>query len=362
MRILHSESSKGWGGQENRTLNELIGMRACGHQMAVVCQPGARLSERAREAGFNVFEVPMRGALDLAAIARLRRIITIFSADVLNTHSSRDTQLAGMAARLLGRDRPRIVRTRHLALPITSRFTYSVLPDHVVAVSCHVARYLASAGVPTEGITAVPTGIDLDRYRATPDGGGLRRELGLPENTLLVGTIAILRQKKGHADLLAAIPAVLARFPATHFVFAGDGPQQDSLAARIAELGLGHRVHLLGLRRDVVNVLQSLDLFVLPTHQEALGTAFIEAAAMGLPAIGTQVDGVPEVILDGETGLLVPPRDSMALAQALLELLGDPERRMAMGRAALEHVGRRYSRDVMAAGMAALYRRLGAAG
>ena len=123
---------------------------------------------------------------------------------------------------------------------------------------------------------------------------------------MLVGTVAILRAKKGHAEILDAAPEVLKRFPNAHFVFAGDGPQTDNLKARIAADGLEGRIHLLGLRRDVTNVLASLDVFVLPTHQEALGTAFIEAGAMGLPAVASNVDGVPEVILDGKTGYLVP--------------------------------------------------------
>lgn len=360
MRIVHTESSKGWGGQENRTLNELVGMRARGHELAVVCPPEARLAARAREAGFAVFEVPMRGAADLPALWKLRSIFRRFGADIVNTHSGRDTQLAGMAARSMGRRRPKIVRTRHLALPITSKFSYSVLPDHVVTVSRFVGDYLVSAGVPREHITAVPTGVDLAPYREG-EPGKLRAELGLPETAPLVGTVAILRKKKGHAELLEAANEVLRDFPDAHFVFAGDGPQQENLKKRIAELGLEGKVHLLGLRRDVINVLKSLDLFVLPTYQEALGTAFIEAGATGRPAIGTNVDGVPEVIRDGETGLLVPAKDAAALAGAIRTLLTDPARRAAMGRAAEAHVADHYSREVMAAGMEAVYARLLAA-
>jgi glycosyltransferase involved in cell wall biosynthesis len=355
--VLHTESSLGWGGQENRILNEMLGLRALGHTALVACQPGAKLGVRAREAGFAVFETPMRNALDLAAILRLRRFMRQCGAQIVNTHSSRDTQLAGVAARTLRR-RPRIVRTRHLALPITSRFTYSVLPDHVVTVSGHVARYLASAGVPVEKITAVATGIDLSRYRASPDGGTLRSELGLASDTPLVGTVAILRRKKGHAELLEAIPSVLARFPQAHFVFAGDGPQRENLEQRIAELGLSKHVHLLGLRRDVVNVLQSLDLFVLPTHQEALGTAFVEAGAMGLASIGSKIDGVPEIIGDGATGRLVPVNNSPALAAAICELLADPAQRQRMGESAREKVTAHFSREAMLAGMLTVYYRL----
>lgn len=357
MRILHTESSTGWGGQENRTLNELITMRERGHELAVVSRPGARIIDRAKEAGFATFAVDMRGAIDLPAIVRLRGVIKRFRADVVNTHSGRDTQLAGMAAHTLV-GRPVIVRTRHLALPITSKFTYSVLPDHVVTVSKFVENYLAGAGVPRAGITTVPTGVDFSRYDRSTVQGNLREELGLPADSLLVGTVAILRAKKGHAEILDAAPEVLKRFPKAHFVFAGDGPQTDNLKARIAADGLEGRVHLLGLRRDVTNVLASLDVFVLPTHQEALGTAFIEAGAMGLPAVASKVDGVPEVIIDGQTGLLVPAQDGAALIEPICRLLGDPVFRQSMGANAGEFVRRKFAREVMAEGMERLYARL----
>jgi len=357
MIVLHTESSLGWGGQENRTLNEMLGLRQSGHTAYLACQPGARLGARAREAGFTTLETPMRSAVDLPAILRLRRFMQQCHADIVNTHSGRDTQLAGMAAHTL-LQRPKIVRTRHLALPITSRFTYQVLPDHVVTVSAHVARMLFSAGIPANHISVVPTGIDLTRYDRTQVSGNLRSELGLAEDCPLIGTVAILRRKKGHADLLEAIPRVLARFPSAHFVFAGDGPQQENLARRINELNLGSHVHLLGLRRDVVNVLASLDLFVLPTHQEALGTAFVEAGAMGLPSIATRVDGVPEIIDDGQTGLLVPVKDPQALADAIIALLADPVRRRALGNAAREKVRQRFSREAMVDQMVAVYERL----
>lgn len=357
MIVLHTESSLGWGGQENRTLNEMLGLRELGHTALLACQPGAKLGARAREAGFEVYETRMRHALDLPAIAGLRRLIRTSRADIVNTHSSRDTQLAGMAARMLMR-RPRIVRTRHLALPITSRFTYSVLPDHVVTVSEHVRRYLVSAGVPAARVTAVATGIDLARYTPAPEGGTLRSELRIAGDAPLVGTVAILRRKKGHAELLEAIPSVLARFPQAHFVFAGDGPQRENLEQRINELGLGSNVHLLGLRRDVVNVLQSLDLFVLPTHQEALGTAFVEAGALGLAAVGSNVDGVPEIVGAGDTGKLVPVNDPPALTAAIIELLADPALRQRMGEAARKKVTTHFSRDAMVSGMVAVYQQL----
>jgi glycosyltransferase involved in cell wall biosynthesis len=239
-------------------------------------------------------------------------------------------------------------------MPITSRINYSGIPNHVVCVSHFVANYLISEGVPAEQVTTVLTGINFDNYRVEGDRSGLRNELGIPSDSLLIGTIAILRFKKGHADLLAAIPKVLESVDA-HFVFAGNGPMYETIQAQVATMGLQNRVHLLGLRRDVVEILRSIDLFVLPTHQEALGTAFVEAGAMGRPSIGTRVDGVPEVIIDQETGILVPPHDSRALAEAILTMASSREKRQKMGAAAYTHVRKLFSRKAMAQGMVSVY-------
>jgi glycosyltransferase involved in cell wall biosynthesis len=364
LSIVHTESSTGWGGQENRTLNECLGMRARGHRVSVVAQPGARLLERAEQAGLATFAVPMRKSFDLVAVLRLARIFVNTRADVVNTHSSKDTILAGMAARLLWcypGGRPQVVRTRHLIMPITSTITYAWLPDHVVAVSHAVRQYLLSRGITEKRITVVPTGVDFSRFdQDAVQPAPLREELGLAADTVLIGTVAILRRKKGHHFLLEAA-ARLRDDPLAQdirFVFVGDGPQTENLRAQIIVLGLQERVFMLGLRRDVPAVLAALDVFVLPTLEEALGTSFIEAQAMQLPVIGSRIGGVPETMREGDTGLLVPPGDCSALAQAILQLAGEPQRRRNMGQAGSIFVRDTYCLEQMVAGMEALYRRL----
>ncbi|MEO1766411.1 glycosyltransferase [Thiobacter aerophilum] len=357
MRVWHTESSLGWGGQENRTLMELEYLHGRGIEVAVVTPPGARLAARAQEKGLPVHSVPMGRGLALDSLLALRRLFARHRPSHINTHSGRDTLLAGLAARSLWK-RPHIVRTRHLILPPTHLATYTWLPDRVVTVSQAVADDLAQRGVPRARLRVVPTGVDLKRFDPAQVTPTLRQALGLAPDVLLVGTLAILRNKKGHRDLLAAIPRVLARLPQVHFVIAGDGPQEAKLKAEAANLGLSAHVHFLGLRRDVPEILRALDLFVLPTREEALGTAFLEAQAMGVPVIGTRVGGVPETIREGETGLLVPPHDPERLAAALLELLENPGKRAAFARAARPWVAAHFGIEQMGAGMLAVYEEL----
>ena len=357
MRVLHSESSRGWGGQENRTLQECLQLRARGVELMLVCPPDSGLSRRAHEQGFAVAEVAMPRSLDPLVVFRIAAVMRRFRPDVVNTHSGRDTILAGLAARLV-RPRPLVVRTRHLILPITSRATYSWLPDHVVTVSVAVRENLITAGVPPQRITAITTGVDCRRFDPAIVAPGLRKELNLADDAFVVGMVAILRMKKGHQDLLDAAVDVVKAIPQAIFVIAGDGPQRENTERGIAERGLQAHVRLLGLRRDIPEVLRSLDLFVLPTHEEAFGTSYLEAQAMGLPVIATRVGGVPEAVHEGVTGLLVPAKDPQALAAAIIELGRDPLRRHAMSAAGRPWVQAEHTTERMAERMIALYEAL----
>jgi glycosyltransferase involved in cell wall biosynthesis len=354
LNVVHTESSRGWGGQENRILHESIGLKKLGAKVVIVCQPDSRLAVRAREGGLEVRTVRMRRGLDLMAIWQIMRVIRNERAAVVNTHSGRDSILAGIAGRL-SRTRPLVVRTRHLALPITSKFTYSVLPHQVVTVSEYVRRYLIGRGIPEARVAAVPTGVDLSRFDPGAEAGTLRDELNLDAKSPLVGTAAILRLKKGHHVLLEAVPKVLEAVPEAIFVLAGDGPQHQNILKSIQEKNLGAHVLLLGLRRDIPNVLKSIDLFVLPTLEEALGTAFVEAMAMQKPVIGSRAGGVPEVIDDGNNGLLVAPGDPAGLADAIIRLLRNPDLARSMGERGRTIATAEFSVDRMCQRMQALY-------
>jgi glycosyltransferase involved in cell wall biosynthesis len=333
LRILHTEAATAFGGQEFCIYKEMVAMRERGHHLEAVCQPHAELAQRLRDAGFTVHTVNMDGAVNFVrSVAFVRRVAARGRFDVVNTHSRSDTVRAAMGARLART--PLIVRTRHLAKPINSLYAYTWLAHRVIAVSRHVQRQLLDGGAPPEAVATIHSPIVL------PEGdgkGSLRQELGLPADALVVGCVAVMRTEKGHADLIDAFQRVLAAFPQAHLVLAGDGmPVFERLKGQVQALGLASRVHFLGRRHDIGNVLQAFDVFALPTHREAFGTAFVEAAAMGVPVIGTDVGGVPETMQAGVTGLLVPPRDPAALAAALESLLADPERRRRMGEAGRE--------------------------
>ncbi|MBI5562253.1 MAG: glycosyltransferase family 4 protein [Deltaproteobacteria bacterium] len=355
LTVLHTESSLGWGGQENRTLHECLGLKRLGARPIILCKPGSKLRKRATDAGIEVVLHEMRSNRDVSAVRFIMRLVKAEAVDCVCTHSGDDSLLGAIAGRLSSR-RPVVVRTRHLALPITSRITYSRLPHRVVTVSEFVRKYLVEdKGIDAGRVVCVPTGVDLKRFDPDSTQNTLRDELGVGRDTLVVGVVAILRRKKGHHVLLDAMPRIIEAVPDCVFVFAGDGAQKENIEARIRELGVGERVRLLGLRPDVPTVLKGIDLFVLPTLQEALGTSILEASAMKKAVVASAVGGVPEVVREGATGLLVPPEDPAALADAITKLLLDRDALRRMGEAGRAMVEAEYSTDKMAERLFALY-------
>jgi len=330
LRILHSEAAVAFGGQEHRIFKEMHAMRARGHHLEAVCQPQAQLVPRLRDAGFTVHTVPMGGLANyLKGVVAVGRILRAGRYDVVNTHSRIDTLIAGTAARLSGK--PLVVRTRHLANKVGSMLSYTWLPHRVTTVSDYVRRYLISRGVPAERIATLYSPVVLP---PPVEHSTLRGELGLADDDIVVGCVAVMRAAKGHRDLIDAIRPLMAARPKLHMVFVGAGsPTFEQTQAYVQELGLQHRIHLMGTRRDVPNLLAGFDIFALATQQEASGTVYVEAQAAGLPVIGTDVGGVPEMMRDGITGILVPVKDQPALQAALQRLIDDPQLRRDMGEA-----------------------------
>ncbi|RSE92347.1 glycosyltransferase family 4 protein [Achromobacter aegrifaciens] len=330
MRIVHSEAATSFGGQEGRIFKEMTAMRARGHHMEAICQPKALLAERLSDAGFPVHTLEMDGAVNyLKGIATIRGILREGRFDVLNTHSRRDTVIAAAAGRLAGT--PLIVRTRHLSNKVGSLWSYTCLPHRVTTVSDHVRQHLIDRGVPAGKVATVYSPIVLP---PPVERSTLREELGLADDDIVVGCVAVMRATKGHKDLIDAIAPLMASRPKLHLVFVGGGsPVCEQTQAYVAELGLQDRIHLMGMRRDVPNLLAGFDLFALATQQEASGTVYVEAQASGLPVIGTDVGGVSEMFRDGETGILVPPKNPEALTAALVRLIDDAGLRRSMGEA-----------------------------
>ena len=345
------------GGLE-RTVIDLARTQASrGMRCQVIClfQRGA-LAGELDAAGIAVHACGKRHGLDLRALADLRRHLVAHAGGVVHTHNASAHYHAVLASAGLGL---RVVNTRHGmgALDAASRreqlYRLALRRTAAVATVCEAARreLAQSAQWPrATRLVAVPNGIDVDRFAARDEGARerLAASLGLPSRTRIVGTVGRLNPVKDHAGLLQAFEQLLRTVPDVALVLVGDGALRADLASRAAVPALAGRVHLLGDRGDVAELLRAFDLFVLSSRSEGHSIALLEACASALPIVATEVGGNAEIVHAGSNGLLVPPGDPAALAQALQALLADPARALAMGRAGHERVRREGSLAAMA--------------
>jgi len=222
----------------------------------------------------------------------------------------------------------------------------------VIAVSKQNAELLTSYyGLHPDKITIVHNGIDLPDFKESDIAqarAALRAELGLPEQAIVILTLARLAPNKGHRYLVEAVPEVLRPHPNVHFVFAGEHDQAEPVIAQIKALGLESHVHLLGFRSDAHHLLAASDFFVLPSLAEGFSLALVEALAASLPTVATDVGGAGEVIQPGQGGILVPPANSAALAAALNHLLSLDEAEVQRQRQAARRAAQRFSTQAMA--------------
>lgn len=356
LRIVHTESSLGWGGQEMRILAEAQGLIRRGHDVKLLCAPQARIHAEAANWGVPVVALPIekkrpRGLRALVAWLRANR------SDVVSTHSSTDSWLAALALRILGRQVP-IVRTRHISAPVSrgplSRWLYMRAAARVVTTGEALKRQLVERnGFSESRIESVPTGIDAGRFRPG-ERKASRAGFGLPQDRVLVGIVATLRSWKGHAVLIEAMTRLP---PQVELVIVGDGPQREALEQQIAKLGLRGRVRMQGQQADVLPWLRALDIFALPSFaNEGVPQALVQAMLVELPCVTTPVGGIPELAEHERTALLVAPRDPVALAAAIERLAGDEGLRRELGEAARKHCVEGYSYERMLDRMAAIYR------
>ena len=359
---LHINTERTWRGGERQTLLLARGLRDRGHIAEVVCPPGSPLGERARECGLTTHEMPLRGELNPRAISRIRRLYRERAVDIVQMHTSHAHTL-GVLARF-GRKRPRTVVARRVdysihrsGTPGFTRLKYGHGVDRYIAISRAIHDVLIDDGIPAERISVVHSGV-VPHPAPGMSREAVRDALGIPVDAPVVGNVAHLADHKGQGHLIRAFPAVLAAHPTAHLVIVGEGEARPALEEEIRRLDLEARIHLAGFQTDIAACLGALDLFVMPSEQEGLCTSLLDALTAGLPVIGSEIGGIPEIIEPERTGLLAPVGDSPALAAAITRLLADRALAAALAEAGREKVARHFSADAMVEGSLRVYRAL----
>ncbi|MBI3881374.1 MAG: glycosyltransferase family 4 protein [Verrucomicrobia bacterium] len=358
-RIVHSEASTGWGGQEHRVLAELAGFQQRGSAVWLLAPSRAKVFSRAQAAKVPV--VPLDApkwmfpftALRLASWLRRERV------EIVNTHSSRDGWLVGVASRLA--KTPLLIRSRHIDVDYPnrwlSRHAFTTFADHVLTTSSRITEHFQEMfRLPADRITTLPTGIDLARF--TPDGPKAELPASVPPGGPRIGMISVLRSWKGYETFVGAAKILRdEKFPA-HFVIAGEGPIQSWIEGWLERDGLQANVTLLGHREDVPAVLRALDVLVIPsTKHEGVPQIGLQAMAVRTPVIGSDVGGIPDIVRPGETGRLFAAGDAKQLAARIRETLGNKAETAALAGQALAKVRAEHSLEVMLDKLDALYER-----
>jgi glycosyltransferase involved in cell wall biosynthesis len=339
LRILHINSARTWRGGEQQTLWLCQGLQQRGHKSFLACQPGSDLHKRANAAGIEVCAVTMRGEWDVWAVRNLVGAIRRNSIGVVHFHTAHAHTL-GLLAAQLAKAPVRVLTRRvdfHIHKHLLNRWKYGPGLTAIVAISEGIRGVLIGDGLSPERVTTVHSGVNLQRIANVGDGSYLRDEFGISENTLTIGIVGALAPHKHHQNFLEAAAIVKKATPAVRFLIVGDGELREALERSAASRDLSADVIFTGFREDVLEITRGLDIFVLCSYLEGLGTAILDAMALGRPIVATQVGGIPEIVLQGKNGLLVPPRDPQKLAEAILKLANDPILRDRMGAFGREH-------------------------
>jgi glycosyltransferase involved in cell wall biosynthesis len=360
MFAVHIDTAETWRGGQNQALLTALGQQARGHRVIMVAHPDGELRRRAGQA-LETVPIDPHAEIDLRAAWQLSRLLKRWQPDVVHAHDPHGVALGGLALSIGTPDsKPVFVASRRVDFHIRgnafSRWKYRQVTCFVAA-SRAIAGMLAEDGIDEPRIVTIHEGIDVERVQQAP-AANVHHEFWLPAGVPVVGNIAALVPHKGQKHLIDAAALVLRQVPDAHFLILGEGELRAPLERQIRELRLEKHVLLPGFRTDVLSLLKAFDVFVMSSVTEGLGTSLLDAMAAARPIVATRAGGIPEVVIDGETGLLVPIRDHEHLAGAILRLLKDRELRDRVGRAGLGRVRAEFSVDRMVEQTIALYERL----
>ncbi len=337
-----------------------VGLAGRGHHVLVVTRPNEHWDRACAAGNVKHAALPMRSGIDLPSAWALARLIREHDIQIVHCQKGRARTLAllaGLTVRI-----PVLILNRGVSFSLDrwNRLGYTTgRVTSVVAVCESIKRGLVAAGVPAAKIDVIYSGTDLGRFHPGVDGRRVRAELGLGPEHALVTQVGI-RSWRGNDDVLEAMTRVCHAAPRARLLFVGAPPARVvSLRDRAFRRGIGESVQVLGHREDIPEILAASDLVVDASYAGlGLTGSLREALAVETPVVGTDLEGHPELIIEGETGLLVPPRNPDALAQAILGLLENPTRAKAMARAGRKRVEAHFSMAQKVQRTEALYERL----
>jgi glycosyltransferase involved in cell wall biosynthesis len=365
LSLFQIDAGKEWRGGQRQSFFLAKELKRRGLPFFFIVQPESPLHQKACEAELPVLPFKMRNEFDLPAILRLAWAMKRKKCLLVHFHDAHSAAVGSVAASLA--KVPFRIITRRVDFPLKknyfSRRKYMKNVDAIIAISEGVKKVLVEGGVDPENVEVISSGIDFSSFEedssALTSKDYLHREFSFAVDDYLVGIVAHLADHKGHQYLIQATKILKQQAPKIKTIIVGEGPLSMELDRQAKELDVEDIIFFLGFRKDIPKILSSLDLFVLSSHLEGMGSSILDAMASRLPVVATKVGGIPEVVINGETGLLVPPRNPSALARAILMLYSDKTLASRLGQKGYELVHRKFSAEAMADKVVRLYEKVG---
>lgn len=357
-----------FAGTEQHMLGLADGLSEQDVDVAIACPRPSALAERCDEIGIRVVPIDKGGLVDWAAVRKLRRLLRSGRYDIIHAHNGRTAFSGAIAVRLARRGA--LIATQHFLEPnhLNDRGLKAVLSQiahrwvaHVarkfVAISQAVRAAMSERGETSpEHIVVIPNGISDPLPKVSTAPAEVRREWGVEADAPMVVCVARLEREKDIRTLVEAMSQVVRQVPRARCLLAGEGSLQGQIERQISQNGLGEAVRLLGFVPDASTIMSAADVFVLPSLAEPFGLVIIEAMAMARPVIATRAGGAAEIVVDQQTGLLVPPSSPDEMSRAIVSLLNHPERARALGEAGRQRFLNTYTQRRMVDEMLQLYR------
>ncbi|MGE3802685.1 MAG: glycosyltransferase family 4 protein [Candidatus Kapaibacterium sp.] len=327
MKVLHISTPSTWRGGEQQVFWLLSEQRRQGLKVGLLTPTGSLLGEKAKEAKHSLFSFRRRGAFDPVAAWHLRRICRGEQFDIIHAHDSHAHTLAVLSASLFGNSLPIFV-SRRVDFPASSRGLGKRKYHHpkvkgFICVSEAIKNVMLKSGVDGAKLHVVRSGVDIDRFVGRGDGR-LRREFGIPPDVPIVANFSAIAPHKDYPTFVRAAEHFLATNGRARFlIVGGDGGEEEAIRLLVREKGLQDDIIFTGFRNDVPDILPEVDLFLITSKTEGLGTTILDAFAAGVPVVATKAGGIPELVHHGETGLLADIGENQLLAEQIHQLLGD---------------------------------------
>jgi len=357
--VLHLCESSETGGAESMLISLVEGLDKNRYRSLVCLLSDGWLKVELEKRGIDTLVVPQPHSIDFHWLFRVYRLLRDRAIDIMHAHEFATNVYASVLSTVTGIP---VIATAHGKNYYSDKwrrraaYRFVARQSVMVAVSNDLKRFLTERiGIPPGSIRVVHNGIDLERYAVGKEGTAVRDELGIGADQPVVGTVGNLFAVKGQTYLLRACKLVAGVFPGFLLLIAGEGEQLALLEREASELGIGANVKFLGFRDDVPSLLRAMDVFVLPSLSEGLPLSILEALALQKAVVATNVGGIPEIVQNGVTGFLVPPKDLEALAEKIILLLRDPQKAADIGRAGRAKVEEGFRLGQMVGQYQALY-------